>query len=219
MKKTFNGACRSVISPTEYYSVSSVADLRRVVLVITGGLLFLGAILIFLAAASNAEEIRNASESYLLSGGIDPDDLPVDLKPQAPWALLLFPFYWIVLLLFVGIVRYSAIIVFGEQNRSFQRVLLIAGHSFIPVISIGIIIGVFTQIFPIEPASSKTVGVPALRVLMIGAAVLIVLFWEGLITFRAYIISFEQYAGRAILTAVAPWFSMFLLLLLSFFVG
>jgi hypothetical protein len=219
MRKFFSSLVRGMLYSSDYFCNADLCVMRRTFAFGTVGLLILGAILIFASAASNAEAIRTASESYLRSGGFDPEGLPVELQPSAPWYLLLFPLYWILLISFIAVVRYLAIAVFGELNRSFQRVFLIAGHSLIPMIIIGIVIGVFNQIFPIEPASAETAGVSALRVLVIGGAVMIGLAWEGLITVRAYVVTFEQYIGRAVLTAFAPWFSMGLLLLLSFFIG
>ena len=114
-------------------------------------LLFGSALLIFLAAVANADEIQQVGERFLMLNGVAREDLPFALQPAPPFYLLLFPLYWCVLIGIASIARYASLALLNPAQASFQLVVIWSAFGAVPLILVGALVGIYNQLFPVLP--------------------------------------------------------------------
>ncbi len=122
-----------------------------------------------------------------------------------PWNRILFPLVWLTGILLFSLIRFSALKILDEKNRSFNLVAGITCYSMVPFILATTFIDSMNDLFPLRPY--KEMGF--FFYLQLGIS-LVLLFsaWirEGFMCVSAYQILFAQNKGRAILTWLTPIF-------------
>ncbi len=194
----YQSTLTAIRSPREYFTAANETDTFKAVfaLLVTVSAIFI------LSAFAGGPLVRSAVRAYFERQGLPQDDALSYFGAAAfPWGALLFPLFWLCVILYAGSLRHIVVRIFGDRAPSWRRTVSVSAMGLIPPVIAAGLLGTIQHLVPLTTDATYAAAY------VVFALLLVITAWvlEARIVYTGSRVTHDQNRGRAFLTYATPW--------------